>query len=84
MGSVASWEHWDVGSIPTLAQRVKDPALPQLWLKSQQQLDLIPDPGASSATERPKNKKKKKKTNFSAMFNNLKLLQYNKVVNISI
>ena len=40
MGSVASLEHWDAGSIPGLTQRAKDLALPQLqhrlhlWLRS--------------------------------------------------
>ena len=29
------WERWDAGSIPHPAQQVKDPALPQLLLRSQ-------------------------------------------------
>ena len=32
MRSAASWEHWDVGSIPS--HWVKDPALPQLQFSS--------------------------------------------------
>ena len=33
--TVASLECWDAGSIPGPAQRVKDPALLQLWRRSQ-------------------------------------------------
>ena len=59
MGSVESWEGWDAGSIPSLAQRVKDPVLPQLWLTLKLQLgsDLIPDPGTPYALDWPKRKK---------------------------
>ena len=33
--SAASWEPWNTGSIPISAQRVEDPAWPQLQIKSQ-------------------------------------------------
>ena len=32
-GSAASWEPWDTGSMPRLAQWVKDLALQKLWLR---------------------------------------------------
>ena len=37
-GSMASWEHWDTGLIPSLAKWVKDPALLQPLLRSQPRL----------------------------------------------
>ena len=42
MGSAASWECWNTGSIPALYSGLKDLALPQLWLSSQLSSDLIP------------------------------------------
>ena len=47
------------GSIPSLAQLVKDPALPQLQLSSQLSSDLIPVPVAPYAAGRQKKKKKR-------------------------
>ena len=32
-GSAVSWEDWDAGLIPSLAQWVKDLVSPQLWLR---------------------------------------------------
>ena len=48
---MASWEHWDTGSIPGQAQCIKD-------LGGNCGSDLIPGPGISYATGRPKKGKK--------------------------
>ena len=59
-GLAGTWEHWDVGWIPSPAQWVKDPALLQLWLRSQLQLRSDPWPGSSICQGAAKNGKKKK------------------------
>ena len=47
VGSMASWEHQDTGSIPGVAQWVKDLALLHLWFGSQLWLRSDPWPGNS-------------------------------------
>ena len=44
-GSVTSWERWDAGLIPGLAQWIKDPELLPLRSRSQLQLGSNPWPG---------------------------------------
>ena len=64
MGSAASWERWDAGSIPSLVQWVKDLTLLQPWLnRSKLQLRSDPWPGNSlslGAAQSEKNQKTKK------------------------
>ena len=59
MGSAASWERWDAGLIPDLAQWVKDLAFPQLRL----QLWLGSDPWPENAICRDRLAKTGKKEN---------------------
>ena len=56
--STASLEQWDSGSIPHLAQWVKDPALPQLWHRSKPWLRSDPWPGNSKCCRAAKKRKK--------------------------
>ena len=58
-GSVASWERWDTGLTPGPAQWVKNPALPQLQVRSR--LQLRSDPYRVAKNGRKKKKEKKKR-----------------------
>ena len=60
-GSVASWECWDTGSIPSPAQWIMHLALPQLWFRSQLQLRSDSWPRNSIFRGAAKKEKKKKK-----------------------
>ena len=62
MESIASLEHWDRGLIPSLAQWVRDLALPHLWHKSQLRLRSDPWPRNSICCGAVKREKKKKDT----------------------
>ena len=64
IGSLVSWDCWDAGSIPSLAQWVKDLAFPQLWLRLQLRLGSNPWPDhwpGNSKCERGSQIKKEKK-----------------------
>ena len=65
-GSAASWEHWDAGSIPSLAQWVRDLALLQFWLSFQ--LCLGSDPWTRNSIccreGGQKRKKQRKQKNY--------------------
>lgn len=60
-GSAASWGHWDTGSIPGLAQCLKDLALPQLWLRLHLGLGFDPWPSNSIGCGVANKERKKKK-----------------------
>ena len=59
---MVSWEPWDSGSIPSLAQWLKDLVLPQLQLRLQLWLEFDPCPG------NPRVAKKKKKKSWETVF----------------
>ena len=63
-----SWKHWDLGSILSRAQWVKDLALLQLQLGSRLRLGSDLWPGSSMCCGVAKNDLKKKKK-FGAVFN---------------
>ena len=66
----------DTGSILDPAQRVKDPALPQLWLRLQLRLRSDPWPGNSICCGAAKNGKKKKVGYFMLLWVFLLLLLF--------
>ena len=62
MGLTASWEPWDTGSIPSLAQRWRTQCCYSCSLGLDCSSDLIPGWGTPYATEWPKRRKRKKKS----------------------
>ena len=58
MGLAASWEHWDLGSIPDPAHWTEDPAVCR-GLGKDCGSDLIPGTGAPYAAGHRERKKKK-------------------------
>ena len=60
MGVAAALQHWDTGSIPSLARWVKDPALLQRHIGCNCGSDLIPGLGTPCAVGQPKKKKIKR------------------------
>ena len=66
-GLAVSWESWDAGLIPSLAQWVKDPVLPQLQLRLRLWLGSDPWPRRSISfrqSEMKKNGGKNRKCEF--------------------
>ena len=61
MRSIASWECWDTGSVPSPAQWVKDHHWGSCGLDCSYGSNLIPGLGTPYALGWPKKKKKKKK-----------------------
>ena len=61
VGLVASWERWNAGSIPGLAQWVKDLTCCSCSLGHNCSSDLIPGPGTPYASGQPKKKEEKKR-----------------------
>ena len=72
-GSAMSWEHWDTDSIPGPAQRVTDPVLLQVQLRSCLWLRSDSWPGNSLCRGVAKNgRKKNKKGNLDGKMDYLK------------
>ena len=63
-----SWECWDAGLIPSPAQWVKDLAMPQLWLRSQLQLESDPWPRNSMCHGVAKKNQRRVGSDFFVLF----------------